>query len=159
MPTTLRAAAWNNSSYCATGEGYGLALRGKERDSVLKRDWGTIKILLEEPNIWAEPNINKSSFWNRDIAELINQEIGVWLLGKGFAPWTPGAPPFLSLNKSREVNSNCGIHSFLTICQSVTWEVATTTFSPLCPTCHALVHAHLGGGLYSIDEVLKLLGH
>jgi hypothetical protein len=93
----MRASAWNNSSYSATGGGYGFLLRGDERDQDLQRGWGTIRILLEEPDRWAEANIDKDSFWNRDIAELISQDIGIWLLERGLAPWKSGTPPVFEL--------------------------------------------------------------
>lgn len=39
----------------------------------------------------------------------------------------------------------------------IRWEDALRTFSPLCPTCHALIHAKPGGGVFELEELKEML--
>ena len=39
----------------------------------------------------------------------------------------------------------------------IRWEDAVETFSPLCPTCHALIHAKPGGGCYELQELQAIV--
>jgi len=38
-------------------------------------------------------SVDKLSFWDKNCRELINQEIGRWMLDSGYAPWPNGRPP------------------------------------------------------------------
>lgn len=69
--------AWNNGSHISTGAGYGLKLDGS--------------------SVIVSINVAKASFWDTTCRELINAEIGRWLIRNNLAPWAKGIPPKLTL--------------------------------------------------------------
>ena len=93
--------AWNNGSHKKTGAGYGLKIGVSDRDRYFKKSWKTVFVHLLNGRT-AEVNMDKRSFWNSSCRELINQEIGKWLIEIGKAPWNRGAPPKFELCLLRE---------------------------------------------------------
>lgn len=85
--------AWKSSKHNKTGAGYGLKVTLKDRDRYFKREWKSAVLYLADPDVAVEVNVDKPSFWNTTCHELICKDIGVWLLGNGFAPWPKGKPP------------------------------------------------------------------
>jgi hypothetical protein len=87
------ATAWNNGKHHTTGAGYGLKISVADRDTFMRRAWGSVDLHLSGA---AEPirvNIAKDSFWSDTCRELISQHIGHWLIAQGLAPWPDGKPP------------------------------------------------------------------
>ncbi|MCF7784814.1 MAG: hypothetical protein K9N47_01760 [Prosthecobacter sp.] len=235
--------AWNRGQHLKTGGGYGFRFSSRDRDQYLNRAWRTVRFLVEEPDTWAEANIDKDCFWD-DKTTLVNRSIGSWLLRKGYARWAKNEPPtfrLLPLGENRfrvvpehlpdslpcqrhlpqreweefqkaffegrlmevrqEIRQRCqrlieqlkeyfrdettgliecaacswkkpGNHFRGDIVQMhhhqpvyeapvdgriIRWEDAVETFSPLCPTCHSLIHAKPNGGCYELDELRRLL--
>jgi len=97
MEEALVATAWNNGSYYTSGAGYGLKVSVLDRDKHFKREWGSVELHLPARDQPVRVNIEKDSFWGPTCRELINSEIGRWLLGIGAAPWPQGAPPRILL--------------------------------------------------------------
>ena len=96
--------AWNNGSHKKTGAGYGLKIGVSDRDRYFKKSWKTVFVHLPNGQT-AEVNTDKESkisFWNGSCRELINQEIGKWLIEIGKAPWNRGDPPKFELCLLRE---------------------------------------------------------
>ena len=93
--------AWNNGSHKKTGAGYGLKIGVSDRDRYFKKSWKTVSIRLPNGQT-AEVNTDKKSFWNDSCRELINKEIGKWLIEIGKAPWNRGDPPKFELCLLRE---------------------------------------------------------
>ena len=87
--------AWNDGRWSPTGGGYGLKVPIEDRNRFFKKTWRTVILRLESGGIRgiAEANVAKASFWDETCRELIKQEIGVWLIDCGFAPWPNGSPP------------------------------------------------------------------
>jgi len=89
----MRVTAWNNGKYYPTGAGYGLKVDANDRDMYFSRDWSNVILeLVGAPNR-VVINVNKSSFWGATCRELINKDIGIWLIKNGKAPWPKGCPP------------------------------------------------------------------
>ncbi len=89
--------AWNNGSHHESGAGYGVRVRGLDRDRFVNREWGRLTLQLEGVPSPIAININKPSFWGDQCRELISREIGRWLISQGLAPWPQGRPPKLEL--------------------------------------------------------------
>lgn len=89
--------AWNNGTYSETGAGYGVKLDVRDRDRFFRREWKIIILELEGSPAEIEVNIAKPSFWGTTCRELINAEIGRWLIRNSLVPWQKGNPPRLSL--------------------------------------------------------------
>ena len=93
------ATAWNNGEHKASGAGYGLKLTPADRDAHFSARWESIS--LELPNqgrsIEAEVNVAKKSFWDSRCRELIDQEIGGWLIANRLAPWPWRKPPRIEI--------------------------------------------------------------
>ena len=55
-----------------------------------------VRVQIELPSgVTATVSISKS-FW-KNCSELRSQDVGLWMIGAGLAPWKPGAPPVLKL--------------------------------------------------------------
>lgn len=94
--------AWNNGKHHKSGAGYGLKLSVADRDKHFRREWKSVFILLEGQDKPIKVNIAKPSFWSPACRELINVEIGRWLIKNGLAPWPKGKPPKLVLTPMSE---------------------------------------------------------
>jgi hypothetical protein len=94
--------AWNNSSHHPSGAGYGLKVSVSDRDRYFKREWKYITLELEGWDSATKINVDKASFWNETCRELINAEIGRWLIQTGLAPWSKGNPPKLIMEHIKE---------------------------------------------------------
>ncbi len=94
--------AWNNGSHHRSGAGYGFKVDAADRDRHFKRDWTTVIIELpgNSGTTAAEVKVAKKSFWGAQCRELISQDIGVWLIAEGHAPWTAGSPPKFEVEAS-----------------------------------------------------------
>lgn len=84
--------AWNNG-----GTGYGVKIAQQDRDRFFKKEWKTVVLELGSSEWQVEVNTDKRSFWSGTCRELINKEIGEWLVKNRLAPWPPGEPPKLVL--------------------------------------------------------------
>ena len=87
---------WNNGSHSSTGAGYGLKISARDRDTYFNKEWKEVIVVLEENGKEVCVNIDKRSFW-KGCRELIHQEIGKWLIDKGYNSWQKGKPPKLVL--------------------------------------------------------------
>lgn len=92
----MRVTAWNNGKHHRTGAGYGLKLSPSDRDRYFRKSWATVVVRLPDGQD-VEVNTHKQSFWNDTCRELIDKQIGQWLLRNGYAPWVRGAPPCFEL--------------------------------------------------------------
>ena len=92
---TFKCSAWNNGKHHKTGAGYGLKLPIEGRDRYFEKNWKTVQFMLPFGEAFkvVTLNIDKPSFWNETCHEVINKEVGEWLLASGYAPWPKGAPP------------------------------------------------------------------
>ncbi|APH39490.1 hypothetical protein [Methanohalophilus halophilus] len=89
--------SWNNGKLSDSGAGYGLKIDENDRDQYFKKEWDNVELqLINYPHI-VEVNINKQSFWSGNCRELINKDIGIWLIENGLAPWKKGQPPKLTM--------------------------------------------------------------
>lgn len=77
--------------------GYGLKVQIADRDGYFNRQWKAIFLHLEGVHDPAEVNVDKDSFWNESCHELIQREIGQWLIDNDLAPWPGNQPPKLEL--------------------------------------------------------------
>jgi len=93
------ATAWNNGKYSKTGSGYGLKIDINDRNKNFSREWKNIILYLEGIVEPLSINIDKPSFWNQSCRELINKEIGKWLIKNNKAPWPKNNPPKIKLEK------------------------------------------------------------
>ncbi|MBK1890337.1 hypothetical protein Undi14_09810 [Undibacterium sp. 14-3-2] len=91
----FKCSAWNNGKHHKTGAGYGLKLSIEGRDKYFKTDWKSVQFMLPVEGGFkiVALNIEKPSFWNKTCHEVINKEIGEWLLASSLAPWPRGVPP------------------------------------------------------------------
>jgi hypothetical protein len=94
--------AWNNGLHNPSGAGYGLKVSVSDRDRYFKREWKFITLELEGWDSAIKINVDKASFWNETCRELINAEIGRWLIQTGLAPWSKGNPPKLVMEYIKE---------------------------------------------------------
>jgi hypothetical protein len=87
--------AWHNGSHHNLFTGFGFKISQVDRDLYFDRTWKkiTIALPLDAGFALTEANIDKSSFWESDCRELIAKDIGLWLMGKKYAPWPKGQPP------------------------------------------------------------------
>ena len=87
--------AWNNGEHFSSGAGYGFKISIADRDAHFDRSWNTVTLELstESGTLSVEANVDKASFWGPKCRELINKEIGRWLIERGHAPWEKGKPP------------------------------------------------------------------
>ena len=100
---SMIVTAWNNGSHTKSGAGYGVKLDANDRDRFFNQTWKTITLELEGSSNPVEVNVAKPSFWVSTCRELIDAEIGRWLIRNGLAPWPKGHPPRLSL---KHIDSN-----------------------------------------------------
>lgn len=84
---------WNNGKRRPNGSGYGIKINAKDRDEYFKRDWGNVILELAGEANAIIVNIDKPSFWDTTCRELIDKDLGVWLIKNRKAPWTKGYPP------------------------------------------------------------------
>ena len=92
----MNATAWNAGNYLKSGGGYGFRISKADRDQYLDRQLGTVRFLVDEPDGWAEANIDKDGFWGEHTV-MIDKSLGQWFLRKGYAPWVTGNPPVFRL--------------------------------------------------------------
>lgn len=85
--------AWNSGEHHSTGAGYGLKVNADDRDKNFDGNWTSVLLELEGRDGDIEVAIDKKSFWYSDCRELINKEIGVWLIENDKAPWPKENPP------------------------------------------------------------------
>jgi hypothetical protein len=88
---------WNNGDHQKSGAGYGIKLNADDRDRFFKRNWETIILEMQGKPDSIKVNVAKPSFWGATCKELINVEIGHWLIHNRLAPWKKGYPPKLAL--------------------------------------------------------------
>jgi hypothetical protein len=111
MPrTAILAKAWNNGSHHPSGASYGIKIGARDRDSLFRREWKTVKLYLPNQSSPIVVNIDKDSFWNSTCRELISHEIGVWLKMTGLAPWPLGESPSLRLVARSERSFDLSVH-------------------------------------------------
>lgn len=93
------ASAWNNGDRKASGSGYGLRLSSADINVHFSKSFQTISLLIPSDNdmLVALVNIGKKTFWDGTCGELIQIEIGKWLIRSGFAMWPKGHPPKVSI--------------------------------------------------------------
>ena len=86
--------AWNNGDHHTTGAGYGFRVDLKDRALYFNPEQRAVHLefAVLAPN-HAEVNIDKLSFWSPTCHELINHEIGKWLIANGYAWWPKSSPP------------------------------------------------------------------
>lgn len=97
----MKVTAFNNGGHHKSGGGFGLRIPIEDRDQYFIKSWGSVFVHL--PNkVVVEININKSSFWNKTCGEIINIEVGRWMLESHEAPWCFGAPPKFDLLPLKE---------------------------------------------------------
>jgi hypothetical protein len=89
---------WNNGAYHSSGAGYGIKIRQVDRDKYFDRNWNNVVLELGNKKTLVSVNINKSSFWS-DCRELINKEIGIWLIHYGKGTWKKGKPPKVEIEQ------------------------------------------------------------
>ena len=89
--------AWNNGQHSKTGGGYGLKISLHDRDKYFSRKWANVELELSDSGVTISVNTAKPSFWDGVCRELINKEIGKWLILNNLAPWKPKPPPKLRL--------------------------------------------------------------
>jgi hypothetical protein len=89
---------WNNGAYHSTGSGYGIKIKQTDRDRYFDKGWNNIILELGDKKILVSVNINKSSFWS-NCRELINKEIGIWLISYGKGKWENGKPPKVKIEQ------------------------------------------------------------
>ena len=89
------ATAWNNGQWSPTGAGYGLKIPIGDRNRHFRREWHTVTLRLigERTRRVAVANVAKASFWDHACRELIQAEIGRWLIENKLAVWPRGRPP------------------------------------------------------------------
>ena len=88
--------AWNSGNHHESGAGYGFKVAPGDT-KYFDRKWRNITLTLEGRSKPIRVNIDKDSFREGACTELINKEIGKWLLPKGLAPWPRRKPPKLCL--------------------------------------------------------------
>ncbi len=89
--------AWNNGGHRSTGAGYGLKISSEDRERFFRRDWKHVFLTLEGENNEVTINVSKKSFWTPECRELINKQVGLWLIKNEKAPWPKGRPPKIKL--------------------------------------------------------------
>jgi len=82
---------WNNGDpNSRTGGGYGIRIRGEDRDEYFRKTWSSVAVELETGEVF-DAGLSPS-FWGKTRA-LWRREIGNWMLERGMAPWPKGKPP------------------------------------------------------------------
>jgi hypothetical protein len=86
--------AWHNGNHHGVFTGFGFKVSIADRDLYFDRSWKKVTIALpvDSGYVLTEANIDKESFWD-DCRELITKDIGLWMLGRKYAPWQKGLPP------------------------------------------------------------------
>jgi len=86
---------WNNGKpNNRTGGGYGIRIRGKDRDDYFHKTWTSVAVQLDNGEV-VNARLSRS-FWGKTRA-LWGREFGKWMLERGLAPWPKGKPPRLKL--------------------------------------------------------------
>jgi hypothetical protein len=94
MKEIVIGTAWKGGSASRTSPaGYGIKIDHYDRDRHFKREWRTVRLLIDGLPHPVTANIDKDSFWNDTCRELISADIGRWMLSSGIAPWPRGRPP------------------------------------------------------------------
>lgn len=89
--------AFNNGGHHRSGGGYGVRIKKEDRERYFQNDWKTVFVRIGNTGCTAEINIDKRSFWTKSCGELINKEIGKWLIMNKHALWEKRKPPKLNL--------------------------------------------------------------
>jgi len=92
------ATAWNNGRHHKSGSGYGLKINISDALAHFKKVHKSIHLKLDGQEGEITVNIDKPSFWSKDCCELINKEIGLWLIKNNKAPWKFSEPPTLQIS-------------------------------------------------------------
>jgi hypothetical protein len=94
--------AWNNGSHNSSGSGYGFKVDVADRDRHFNRKWREVVVELPTRTglSTVKVNVDKPTFWGKKCRELINQEIGRWMLQSGCAPWPNRKPPKFDVQAS-----------------------------------------------------------
>jgi hypothetical protein len=87
------ATAWNKGAHHRSGAGYGLKLAVADRDRFFRKKWKNVILQLEGVADPVFVNIDKKSFWGSRCRELIDDQIGRWLIDNKKAPWPHRSPP------------------------------------------------------------------
>lgn len=83
---------WNNGNHNSSGSGYGIKIQQIDRDQYFNKNWKNIILELGNERIEISVNISKPSFWS-NCRELINKQIGIWLISHGKGTWERDNPP------------------------------------------------------------------
>jgi hypothetical protein len=82
------ATAWSNG-----GTSRGLRISARDRNRHLKREWGTVDLLIPDEPEPVAVNIDKPSMWEGSCRELIHFKIKAWFIRCGNLQWPKGRPP------------------------------------------------------------------
>jgi len=85
------ASAWWGGSAC------GLKISAADRNRFLKREWGSVDLLIPDEPHPTPVNIDKPSMWEGTCRELIHIKIKSWFVRSGKFPWPKGKPPRVRL--------------------------------------------------------------
>ena len=88
------ATAWWGNRTC------GLKISSADRDRYLKREWGSVGLLIPGELEPIPVNIDKKSMWDRRCRELIHFKIRDWFIRSDKFPWPKGRPPRVRLVQS-----------------------------------------------------------
>ena len=86
------ATGWSNG-----GTACGLKISAADRDRYLKREWGSISLVLPNEPEPIPVNIDKASMWEGSCRELIHAKIKTWFIQAKMFPWPKGKPPRVRL--------------------------------------------------------------
>ncbi|MBP7010025.1 MAG: hypothetical protein KBC66_09515 [Kiritimatiellae bacterium] len=93
----IKVTVWNNGAHHADGNGYGVKVKEADRQKYFNDNWTEVNLILMGGKAPVVCRTDKTSFSNRSCGELIDKEIGKWLLARRLAPWSSGHPPILFL--------------------------------------------------------------
>src|SRR5205823_261320 len=88
------ATAWSGGSTC------GLKIAAADRDRYLKREWGSVVLLIPGEPDPIPVNLDKASMWEGSCRELIHLKIKAWFIRSDKFPWPKGRPPRVRLAQS-----------------------------------------------------------
>jgi hypothetical protein len=93
----MKVSAWNNGAYYTDGNGYGIRIGAADRHKHFQKGWAKVNLILLEGPAPVVCRTDKKTFWKAGCGELINKEIGRWLIGRNLGAWPKNAPPALAL--------------------------------------------------------------
>ena len=88
----MLVTGWSNgNANNSTGRGYGIRVNKADRSAYFCQGWGSVTVTINGNAV----NVNISQcFWT---TRLRSQEIGIYMINAGLAPWATGPPPTLEL--------------------------------------------------------------